>query len=481
MKKFPVILALTAIASAATGWAINHNRYGYRDTYFGPLDTNGKVTYANIEEHVLLSADSNQGVGELELEGDSRFDFGVMNPDTPGEHEFVIRNVGDGPLKLRLGATTCKCTLSNLDKDLLQPGETTQIKLTWTAKAGSTEFKQSAQLHTDDPKMPVLSLEIAGQVIKDFLVEPKVWTFGDIAAGEGFEISGEVFNFTQDKIEPTKMRFTNQEMTDLATFDVQEIPADELAEKQEAATQGFRVTAKVDKGMRQGVISQNLMFHFRKAATADNASDEQAKDDAAEDAAISDDLANEDLTNEEPGASETASDQTSGNESADDTGNEESQPSSLASAENESAKNDNAVMFVPIPARGRIVGAMSMIESSKLTGKSGGGYHYSFGKIRRGDSTIAKTFVVLKGKDRENTTLRVGETFPDGILKATLGEPKSRGSMVLYPLILELVPGTEPIERLGKNKDDYGKVWIESDNPKVTKMGIVVTFALDAK
>ena len=36
-------------------------------------------------------------------------------------------------------------------------------------------------------------------------------------------------------------------------------------------------------------------------------------------------------------------------------------------------------------------------------------------------------------------------------------------------------------ERLGKNKEDYGMVWIESNNPAVPKMRIGVKFAIPRK
>ena len=53
--------------------------------------------------------------------------------------------------------------------------------------------------------------------------------------------------------------------------------------------------------------------------------------------------------------------------------------------------------------------------------------------------------------------------------------------MTLYPLEIEVVPGDESMARLGKNQDDFGNVWIESDNPKVTKMRIAVKFAVDPR
>ena len=122
-----------------------------------------------------------------------------------------------------------------------------------------------------------------------------------------------------------------------------------------------------------------------------------------------------------------------------------------------------------------------MITSSKLTGQTGGGYVYDFGRITKDDPLKVKTFVVLKGSDRDNTNLSVGEIYPDGVVKATLGEPKGRGSMKLYPLELELIPGKELIERLGNDNEDYGSVWIESDNPKVTKMRVALKFAIEPR
>ena len=70
---------------------------------------------------------------------------------------------------------------------------------------------------------------------------------------------------------------------------------------------------------------------------------------------------------------------------------------------------------------------------------------------------------------------------PEGVIKATLGEAKDRGTMTLYPIEIELIPGKDPIERLGTTKDDYGSIWIESDNPKITPMRIAIKFAIEGE
>ena len=51
------------------------------------------------------------------------FDFGVLEPDSSGEHEFTIRNEGDAPLKLRFGGKTCKCVGFEITPREVPPGE----------------------------------------------------------------------------------------------------------------------------------------------------------------------------------------------------------------------------------------------------------------------------------------------------------------------------------------------------------------------
>ena len=121
-----------------------------------------------------------------------------------------------------------------------------------------------------------------------------------------------------------------------------------------------------------------------------------------------------------------------------------------------------------------------MIENSSIQSVNGT-YIYDIGRIRPDESLTARAYVVLKGEQRNNTKLQIGEVVPDGVVKASLGDPKESGTMMLYPLELEFIPSAESVERTGKNKDDYGTVWIESDNPKVSKMRLALKFSLDAR
>jgi hypothetical protein len=91
------------------------------------------------------------------------FDFGTMNPLTMGRHEFVVRNGGDAPLKLRLGPTTCKCTLAGLEKNELAPGQATAIALEWNT-GRNFRYSHAATIYTNDPDHKALEFRVLGKV-----------------------------------------------------------------------------------------------------------------------------------------------------------------------------------------------------------------------------------------------------------------------------------------------------------------------------
>src|SRR5262249_31790011 len=79
------------------------------------------------------------------------YDFGSMQRGTSKSHEFVIRNTGNAPLKIRNGGTTCKCTLSKVAEESIPPNGSTKVKLEWTAKIDNGPFSQEATILTNDP------------------------------------------------------------------------------------------------------------------------------------------------------------------------------------------------------------------------------------------------------------------------------------------------------------------------------------------
>src|ERR1700730_16438707 len=52
--------------------------------------------------------------GIAEVEGDLTHDFGTMAQYSTGKKTWAIKNVGEGPLRLIKGTSTCSCTIASL-------------------------------------------------------------------------------------------------------------------------------------------------------------------------------------------------------------------------------------------------------------------------------------------------------------------------------------------------------------------------------
>ena len=92
------------------------------------------------------------------------YDFGTMDVDAEGSHDFLITNTGQGTLKLVSGETSCRCTLSKLDKDEVQPGGSATVTTTWTSNDSIGPYRQTAVIFTNDPSQPRVTLTISGRI-----------------------------------------------------------------------------------------------------------------------------------------------------------------------------------------------------------------------------------------------------------------------------------------------------------------------------
>ncbi len=434
MKTLVACLIFAAIG-VAVSLTINDRRYGRYEPVFGPISYRGDVDASNAM--ASLEKDWSENFPKIELPKGRKFDFGVMQPDEKGEHVFVVKNVGDDALILKVGSSTCKCTVGELGDEMLEPGEQTDVKMSWTVLTNENTFAQSAELRTNDPSQEAVRFEIEGTVVRDVRTFPEEVTFGDVAAGEDVSFDVNVFSYMSEPMVPGEVKFSVEALNELTDFDVTPFDPSEQDDDNETATQGFHVHATIHPGLKQGPVTANVLLTLRPQS------------DEGKPAAESKTTAND---NAEPG---------------DDSG----------SPDDESSRQ----RVVNIPVNGRIVGALSMLPNSRLKGVSGGGYIFDFGILGNDDSLTAKAFVRLKGAAQSSTKLSVGEVSPADNVRATLGKPIKRGDMTLYPLELQLKPGSSAIDRLGMNKGDHGFVMFESDNPHVPSLKLILKFALPAR
>jgi hypothetical protein len=187
---------------------------------------------------------------------ETEFYFDSMQRGTKKSHLFTIKNVGNAPLTIRLGPTSCKCTLGVASDQPIPPGESTDVRLEWTANVDPGPFRQSATLLTNDPRRPQITLTIQGDVTDAKGVEPREFLFDKLTAGESKSASIFVLSFLEDSIRVTEPELSRPETRDFFDVQIEGVPREELPNPDAKA--GVRVTLRVKPGLPLGIFNQRL-------------------------------------------------------------------------------------------------------------------------------------------------------------------------------------------------------------------------------
>jgi|SRR6056297_2347388 len=139
---------------------------------------------------------------------------------------------------------------------------------------------------------------------------------------------------------------------------------------------------------------------------------------------------------------------------------------------------DKEKEFIDLSLVGRLVGPLSLLGGPRLSGQQGGSFVFDMGTVPLGEGRTDKLFVVLRGEERQETKLQIGQVAPGEALTATLGEPVEQGAFDRYPLELTIKKEAPEGERLGKNKDDYGIVTIEAEKDTIAPLRLRVQYSV---
>lgn len=189
-------------------------------------------------------------------------DFGRMDPLTQRRHLFVICNVGDAPLKLEQGPTTCKCTLSGLSNRHVLPGKAAHVVVQWNS-GRDLHYAHTAKIYTNDPRNRVIDLRIKGTVEALFRCEPKEIVFSRVAPGETQTASTVVFSQVWDDIDIADV---NTSLDGLAWS----IEAVDSAEKAALdARSAYRLSITLPDDLPQGYFSSPVRISGRPKGEVD--------------------------------------------------------------------------------------------------------------------------------------------------------------------------------------------------------------------
>ncbi|MFH0935423.1 MAG: DUF1573 domain-containing protein [Candidatus Omnitrophota bacterium] len=103
---------------------------------------------------------------EVQADASRSWHFGRVKEGEVLEHKFEFRNKTKRPLKIEDVFTSCGCTVSEVKKKKLSPGESTQISVKFKTKGYSGPTKQFVYIKTDDLAEPLVSFIIEAEIQK---------------------------------------------------------------------------------------------------------------------------------------------------------------------------------------------------------------------------------------------------------------------------------------------------------------------------
>jgi len=195
------------------------------------------------------------------------YDFGRMERGETGEHDFVIRNEGQYPLHIKLGGTSCSCTVTRLggkgvdqgaNMAVVGPSESLAVTVSWTAKAEGG-FRQRATIYTNDANSQSVDLRVTGEVFQTIDVRPSRLAMGDIDVVEGGSSELDVLSFAEKPLEIAKLEFTNPRTAEHFQTTIMELAKEDLGDPK--AESGYRIRVTAKPGMPIGMLRQSLLIH----------------------------------------------------------------------------------------------------------------------------------------------------------------------------------------------------------------------------
>lgn len=189
------------------------------------------------------------------------FVFGRMAVKSDNSHVFKIRNEGEAELKLKAGNTTCKCTtfgFGTTKEDAksvatIKPGEEISLVMNWHAgEVPDRAFRHGGDIHTNDPKNPVLKVAVQGAIEQKYEVMPTgQWDVGNI-----YEEPGTMKVAIGSKIHPSFQIQSVESASGFVTARIEPMTEAELGSEQ--LLSGFALHLEVSPKIPSGFFEEEL-------------------------------------------------------------------------------------------------------------------------------------------------------------------------------------------------------------------------------
>lgn len=188
-----------------------------------------------------------------------RHDFGTMDRNAHGAHDWIVRNDGDAPLTLSTGAPSCSVCIKvfRVEKGELAPGEKTNVHIEWDVKTSDAEFEQSGPLETNDKNRPSVHLSLKGHVLDTVRADRTDVHFHDLSANETTTSSVIIYGFRDETLSVVEHSFSNPSFAQHAEVSIEPLTSEEVAAEPRAKS-GVRVKITMKPGLPYGDFNEQL-------------------------------------------------------------------------------------------------------------------------------------------------------------------------------------------------------------------------------
>jgi Protein of unknown function (DUF1573) len=246
-----VFAALGVVLGAGISWA----NFGKSPPLFPPKATANRSTAPEGEQPRVVV-------------DDRAHDFGLVERDIRIRHAFRFKNVGHSLLKLEAGVTTCtKCTIAELSKPNVEPGETVDVIVEYLTNANQPKFRQIAPILTNDPDQPRVELYISGTVSAKYRLVPEDVVLSRFSANETTTAQIKIYGLLSDEVRLVGHAFIDPETANYFEATSQPIPRDQLTEP--GVKSGCRVLLTIKPGLPLGPLRQTIRLELQMGEGAE--------------------------------------------------------------------------------------------------------------------------------------------------------------------------------------------------------------------
>jgi hypothetical protein len=115
------------------------------------------------------------------------YEFGTIYQEETVEHEFVLENRGDAPLKIEKVLSTCGCAAALPSEREIAPGKRASLKVTFRSGHMRDRVTKHIYVDSNDPAAPRITLTLYGIIKVEVETVPAGLYLGSIQTGQTIE------------------------------------------------------------------------------------------------------------------------------------------------------------------------------------------------------------------------------------------------------------------------------------------------------